>query len=94
MSKVEAAGIEPASDSDATDIVCWGCDNCQAPCAARALHSSGTSGQSLTLNDAAGHCQCAFELGSETELIAQAWPHLPQHVRDSILLLVQAALSE
>jgi hypothetical protein len=88
------SGIEPASDFDASTVVSAGCDKCQNSCAAPALHSGGTSGQSLSLDDAAGHCQRAFDLESETDLIAHAWPHLPQHVRESILLLVQAGLSE
>jgi hypothetical protein len=84
---VEAAGIEPASDSDVSDNATSICDNCGQACAARALHFGGTSGQSLSLDDSTGHCDCAAEL----ESVAHAWPQLPQHVRDSILLLVQAA---
>ena len=87
---MEAAGIEPASNSDASDNAPCGCDNCGEACAARALHSSDTSGQRLSFVGTTGHCECAAELQS----IAQAWPQLPEHVRASILLLVQAAVSE
>jgi hypothetical protein len=91
---VEAAGIEPTSDfavsEDATSI----CENCGEACAARALHSSGTSGQSLSPDDAAWHCERAAELERQIASVVQVWPHLPQYVRAAILLLVQAAPCE
>ncbi len=87
---MEAAGIEPVSDFDVSENATSTCENCDDPCAARALHFSGTSGQSLSLDDTTGHCICAAEL----ELVAHTWPQLPDYVRASILLLVKAAACE
>jgi hypothetical protein len=39
-------------------------------------------------------CACAAALEQQMELMSIAWPYLPQHVRDSILLLVEAAVRE
>jgi hypothetical protein len=91
---VEAAGIEPASVFDVSEVSTSICENCHDPCAARALHSSGTSGQSLSPDDASWHCQRITEFQSQIEFVDHAWPELPEHVRASILLLVQAALSQ
>jgi hypothetical protein len=89
---VEAAGIEPASDSDASENTTSIYEQCQGPRAASALHFSDTSGQSLSLFDSPERSECVAELEGQVDAIALAWPQLPQHVRESILLLVQAAL--
>jgi hypothetical protein len=79
--------MEPASDFAVSENATCDCEKCENPCAALALHLSGASGQLLSLTDAA----CRDERFAELSLIALAWPHLPEHVRASILLLVQAA---
>lgn len=90
-SKLEAAGIEPASNFDAAGNGSSSCENGGEACAARALHPSVIAQQSLSLDDAAGHCECAAR---QIESVVKLWPHLPQHVRETILLLVQAASCE
>ena len=91
---MEAAGIEPASDFDASAIVSSGCENAGEAGAARALHSSVTSEQSLSPDGSAGRCECADKLEGQIESVAQVWPNRPQYVREAILLLVQAARCE
>lgn len=70
---MEAAGIEWASDVDANVNTTFGCENCQEPCASRALHLCGTSGQSLSLLDS------TEPLEAQIDEIAYDCPHLPQH---------------
>ena len=93
-SKVEAAGIEPTGDLDATDKVSSSCENEGEVGAARALQSSVTSGHSLSPDDAVGQSECADELEGQIESIAHVWPNLPLYVRQAILMLVRAATCE
>jgi hypothetical protein len=74
---MEAAGIEPASDSDATpnpQTVCISCPQCGA---AYALHLKDTGWREVAVVDA------------DLQAVLQAWGELPVENRKAILSLSQ-----
>lgn len=73
---MEAAGIEPSDDFDATcDSVC-NCENCQECRAAYALHSECFKGHLLASLDA------------DLQRVIDGWELLSESVRDAIRALI------
>lgn len=75
---MEAGGIEPPLESDATDNEPCGCEFCNDPCAANALHSCGPNCPSLAAFDA------------DLQLLIDGWQRLPDVIRRAILGLVRS----
>jgi hypothetical protein len=75
---MEAGGIEPPRETDATDVCNCVCENLADPCAANALHSCGSNCHNLSLFDA------------ELQLVILAWNRLPMPIRNAIMGLVHS----
>src|SRR5262245_14743947 len=75
---VEAAGIEPSCDSDATDSSVCDCENCQQCRAANALHFECFKWQFLASLDA------------RLRDLILAWDHTPDARRTAVASLVKA----
>jgi hypothetical protein len=76
---MEAAGIEPESDSAATNgklVLCVECESCGA---AHTLHSADAARPSLTESD------------TQLQQLVHKWASLPDHIRRTILTLLHAA---
>jgi len=78
---MEAAGIEPASEINASNLPAVSCDNTQVPSAANALQHAGTSCRSEAPIDAALH-----------KVIA-AWNSLPHNIQQAIVMLADSQFS-
>jgi len=74
---MEAAGIEPASDFDATDSTASACENQQTPCAANALHDCGMG------------CPCLTLLDAELHKVIVTWAQLPTNIKRAIVTLIE-----
>jgi hypothetical protein len=72
---VEAAGIEPSCDSDATDNPPCGCENCHPPCAAPALHFWRPEWLELVSND------------TDLQDVVRGWERMPPPIRKAIVAL-------
>jgi hypothetical protein len=75
---VEAAGIEPSFDIDATISDVCDCGNCQQCRAANALHLECFKSRYLASLDA------------DLQQVVTAWPHLPDAMRRAIAALLNA----
>jgi hypothetical protein len=75
---MEAAGIEPASCSEPTVEHSCDCVTCSHPCAARALHPSGSA------------CQRVSSLDADLRALIAAWKDLPVTIRKAILAPVSS----
>jgi hypothetical protein len=87
---VEAAGIEPLSDLDATADNETTSIKQQDSSAAHALQGSGANWQALTPSDADRHEDRGIP--AAVARIADSWPRLPPHVREAIVTLVDATV--
>jgi hypothetical protein len=76
---VEAAGIEPASEIDATDSTASVCENQQPPRAANALHGSDANCLSLSLAD------------SDLHFLITIWSGLSVEVREALVALAKSS---
>jgi hypothetical protein len=72
---VEAAGIEPAYEIDATNSAASGCENQETPTAANALHGSDSNCLNMALIDA------------DLREVVLAWSGIPASVRQVIVTL-------
>jgi hypothetical protein len=72
---VEAAGIEPAGETDANNSTANVCENQPIPSAANALHDSDSNWLNLSSIDAA------------LRAVIVAWDSLPQRIRQAIQML-------
>jgi hypothetical protein len=79
---VEAAGIEPSDDFDATENGACGCENCQQCRAANALHEECFKLRFLASLDA------------ELQCVVGAWTGLATPLRSAVLALVTGELSK
>lgn len=79
---MEAAGIEPAFSSDASTDGITDCVICPDCGAANALHSGSTP------------CQQSSPIDTDLLRVTSSWESLPQHVRQTILSLVDAVSGE
>jgi hypothetical protein len=77
---VEAAGIEPAKDYDATVVLPCGWVICEEYCAANALQIKGTEGPCLTNVD------------PDLQFIAESWTALSVAQKKAIVTLVGGTL--
>jgi hypothetical protein len=75
---MEAAGIESASDFDATDQLPCGCVFCEECRAANALHDDCSSCLNLTSADA------------DLQRVVAAWVALPKVIRRAIVVLIES----
>ena len=75
------AGIEPASNSDATDILPCSCVNCQQCRAARALHFGCPDWLSVASSDADLH------------RVISSWDALPQAIRTAVMAVIGTVVS-
>lgn len=75
---LEAGGIEPPLDSDATNNQPCGCEFCTDPCAANALHSCGSN------------CQFMATIDADLQSVIAAWERLPEAIRRAITGLVHS----
>jgi len=73
---VEAAGIEPVSDSATNDNIACGCENCQQCRAALALHSECFKRQFMA------------SLDVELQIVIRGWGRLQDSIRSGIVTLV------
>jgi hypothetical protein len=73
---MKAAAIEPASCSNLTESACCLCDNCQHPCAARALQTGGPN------------CHFVASLDADLQRVIAAWDGLPEAIRRATLALI------
>ena len=74
-------GIEPALNSDATDILPCSCVNCQQCRAARALHFGCPDWPSVASSDA------------DLQRIIAAWDALPQAIRVAVMAVIATVAS-
>ncbi len=74
---MEAAGIEPNGDFDASGILPCGCVICEGCRAARALQNGCSRWLDLSSVDA------------DLQSVHVAWPHLPGAIRKAILSLAE-----
>ncbi len=84
---VGATGFEPASDSAATNGGISLYENTLRPGAAIALHRDDLSFPQSSLNDSV-----ASELPLAVQRLARLWPFLPVHVRETLLIVAEAAV--
>lgn len=84
---MEAAGIEPACDSSATDEATVDCVNGNYPRAAHALRLLHANRHEWALNGI--HCQSVY-MPEAVIRIAESWDQVPPHIRDAIETLVEA----
>lgn len=75
---MEAAGIELASEDDATDSAVSSCENQQVPCAALALQYSDSNCLNLASVDA------------DLQEVVTAWSDIPHSIRQAILVLAHS----
>jgi hypothetical protein len=78
MSKVEAAGIEPSDDFDASCRGICDCEHCRECRAANALHLECFKSHFLTSLDA------------DLQRVIEGWARLPEEMRRAVLALVEA----
>jgi hypothetical protein len=71
-----AAGIEPASCSTLTESASCLCENCQHPCAARALQTGGPN------------CHLVSSFDADLQRVIAAWDGLPAAIRRATLALI------
>lgn len=86
---MEAAGIEPCDDFDATNDGVRLYENRQECRAANVLHACVADGRSLASADAAGRLDQGDAPSAAMRIIA-CWPRLAPHIREAILTLVDA----
>jgi hypothetical protein len=72
----QTAGIEPASCSNSSESPCCLCENCQDPCAARALQPGGPN------------CHFLSSLDADLQRVIAAWDGLPAAIRQATLALI------
>jgi len=87
---MEAAGIEPSNDFDATVCEYSGCVFCPYARAANALHSDDLARQELAVP---GSDSQSVQLPEAVARIALSWPLLPRHIREAVLTLTDAGLA-
>jgi hypothetical protein len=75
---MEAAGIEPASEIDATNSAASGCENQETPSAANALHDSDSN------------CLNLASIDADLRVVIGAWGFLPHNIRQAIIMLVES----
>jgi hypothetical protein len=73
------AGIEPASDSDASAESLCSCEFCQGYRAARALHSDRSN------------CLDVASLDHDLQEVIAVWGKLPKRIRATIMALAETA---
>jgi hypothetical protein len=76
---LEAAGIEPACEIDATDSAISSCETQPAPRAANALHGSDSN------------CLRLSSLDADLQEIIAAWKNIARNIRQAILVLAHFA---
>lgn len=89
---MEAAGIEPSDDFNATADHIKTSVGQQHSGAANVLQAGGANGHAPASIDTAWHFG-GQNLPAAVVRIATAWPRLPPHIRESIVTLVDAATS-
>jgi hypothetical protein len=88
---MEAGGIEPTQINGANNDFSNGCDKRADPCAAPALQICGSNCQLLAALDTNLRSSIQAQSGtSQPERLAALWCHLSPHVRESILMLIDA----
>ena len=80
LSRVEAAGIEPAGGCDSTSDAASVCENLATTCVAPALHNGDMNSLSLSSIDA------------KLQEVIKAWSEIPDSIRQAILILARSSL--
>ena len=79
---MEAAGIEPASENDATDSIACSCENQPTPRAANVLHCSDSN------------CLIMASIDADLRNIVLAWNGIPENVRQAVVLLIRNTIDD
>ena len=76
--KMEDRGLEPLSNSAATNSGDCGCEECREGCAAPALHNCGSK------------CLKLSELDADLQAVILAWDEVPEAIRKAIAVMVHS----